>query len=205
MRRMLRRPLRPRPYPYPYLYPYPYPMNQQTLLPADVCIEALVIAGGNTYLAAERLFGNAPEAVANLVASIAQDPLAQESLNAQLRTLTTLRAFDALTQTSLLLPAVLSELEAPDFVKFHASLLKQVSDLTSAQINQPNPADAITRLIQALPPDARRAFLTLVTTSDDSISDTVGRHEFALDGSADPTTANDVQPDSSTGSEDEAA
>src|SRR6266851_3599308 len=66
------------------------PTSTQTILPAMIAVDALVAAEGNSRLAAERL-GVTPQI---LVASIAQDPSAQESLNAQLRTFTTLHTFD---------------------------------------------------------------------------------------------------------------
>lgn len=135
----------------------------QTLLPAETCIEALVVAGGNTALAAERLFGaDNPNAVAYLTASIAQDPLAQENLNAQLRALSTLAAFDALNQARALLPAYVTDLEPQDFVKYFSGLLTQLQNFTAASASPATPQDAMQRLILALPPEARRAFLTLV-------------------------------------------
>src|SRR6266568_3834914 len=109
-------------------------LDQQTLLPAETCIEALVQAGGNTALAAERLFGppdHCPNAIAYLTASIAQDPTAQDSLNAQLRTLTTLQAFDTLNAAKALIDANLIDLEPADFVKFYTALVQQVAALTA--------------------------------------------------------------------------
>ena len=172
----------------------------QTLLPADLCVEALVIAGGNTHLAAERLFGSTPDAVANLLASIAQDPMAQNSLNTQLRTLTTLRAFDALTQAQNLLPTFMADMEAADFAKFYTSLIKNVTDLaTSAPVT--DPSDMMQRLVQALPPDARRAFLTLVSPqpslSETTITiehDAAGDDAIESKGSAAFPDAIDVEP-----------
>lgn len=165
---------------------------------ADECIEQLIMAGGNTHLAAERLFPGDPNAVASLVASIAQDPLAQDNLNAQLRTLTTLRAFDALTQAQVLLPAALTDLEGADFVKFYTALLKNVSELATPPTTPTNPADAINRLLQVLPPEGRRAFLTLVgtpsSTPTPSETGTAGSHELGAGESADLLRPSDVQP-----------
>ena len=153
---------------------------------ADECVEALIKAGGNTALAAERMFGDDPNAIPSLIASIAQDPLAQESLNAQLRTLTTLRAFDALTQAQVLLPSILTDLEAADFVRFYTQLIKNVSDLATASATPAQPSDAISKLLEALPPEGRRAFMALVATGSDT---TGGNAAPALrDGSAEPST-----------------
>lgn len=164
---------------------------------ADECIEQLIMAGGNTHLAAERLFPGDPNAVASLVASIAQDPLAQDNLNAQLRTLTTLRAFDALTQAQFLLPTALTDLEAADFAKFYTALLKNVSELATPPTTPTNPADAINRLLQVLPPEGRRAFLTLVGNPTPSIATetgAAGSHELGAGESADLPRPSDVQP-----------
>lgn len=130
------------------------------LLPADVCIQELIRSGGNTHLAAERLFGSSPTATADLIASIAQDPLAQQNLNAQLRTLTTLRAFDALTKAHNLLDAQLLDMEPADFVKFYTSMIKQIAELADTA-TPADPGDTLVKLLQVLPPEARRAFITL--------------------------------------------
>ena len=135
-------------------------MSQTSLLPADICIQELIRSGGNTHLAAERLFGSSPTAVADLIASIAQDPLAQQNLNAQLRTLTTLRAFDALTKAHNLLDAHLVEMEPADFVKFYTQLTKQIAEMADSAPS-PDPGDTLVKLLQVLSPEARRAFITL--------------------------------------------
>lgn len=136
-------------------------MYQTPLLPADVCIEELVKAGGNVHLAAERLFGNVPNAEASLIASIAQDPLAQSRLNAQLATLTTLRAFDALTVAQNLLPAYMADLEPQDFTKFYIQLIQSVTKLTEASAQPADASSVVTHVLQSLSPEARRAFITL--------------------------------------------
>lgn len=135
--------------------------HSQTLLPAEQCIEALIVAGGNTHLAAERLFGTDPNATALLTASIAQDPLALESLNAQLRTLTTLQAFDAMHQARNLLPMAISELEPKDFVRYYTQLVTTMREFTEPVATPTAPGDSLVKLLNLLPPEARRAFLTL--------------------------------------------
>lgn len=155
--------------------------NQQTLLPADICIEALVVAGGNTHLAAERLFGHNPNATAWLVASIAQDPLAQESLNAQLRTLTTLQAFDSLSAAKALLDVVLTDLDPADFTKFYTTLLTQITSLTAPPPSgRALDASQLAELLMSrMPPNVRRRFLELVESP-------------AADPSAPPPLENDA-------------
>lgn len=144
--------------------PHPLaPPDQQTLLPADICIEALVTAGGNTRLAAERLFGQSAHATAYLVASIAQDPLAQENLNAQLRTLTTLQAFDSLNAAKALLDIVLTDLDPADFAKFYSALLTQVTALTAPTSTRALDASQLAELLMSrMPPHFRTRFLELV-------------------------------------------
>lgn len=149
------------------LAPQPPPLqghDQQTLLPADICIEALVQAGGNTHLAAERLFGQNPNATAWLVASIAQDPLAQDTLNAQLRTLTTLQAFDSLNSAKALLDVVLTDLDPEDFTKFYSALLAQIAQLTapSTTARSLDASQLAELLMSRMPPHVRRRFLELV-------------------------------------------
>jgi hypothetical protein len=158
------------PLPSPLLrpFPFPFPLNppshtpQQTLLPAETCIEALIVAGGNVHLAAERLFGVGSHGPAMLTASIAQDPLAIESLQTQLRTLTMLQAFDALHEARTLLPTVLSELEPKDFANYYLKLVDHMREFTTPDAGPATPQDALARLINMLPPAARRAFMTLV-------------------------------------------
>lgn len=142
------------------------PTSQQTLLPAELCVEALVVAGGNVALAAERLFGVQPNATAYLMASIAQDPMASENLNSQLRTLTTLKTFDALNQVMLYLPTVMHEMEPAEFGRLFGDILKHMSTLTLSTQRQNDPADALQRLLNTLPPTARRALVTLISEPD---------------------------------------
>lgn len=143
------------------------PPNQQTLLPAEDCVEALVVAGGNVALAAERLFGNQPNATAYLMASIAQDPMASENLNNQLRTLTTLKTFDVLNQITLMLPTVMTDMEPAEFGRLFGDVLKHLSTLTTQSTRQNDPADALQRLMNTLPPTARRALVTLISEPED--------------------------------------
>lgn len=151
------------------MFAQPY-QSQQTLLPAEICIEAVIQAGGNTRLAAERLFGPAsPNALANLTASIAQDPLAIGRLNEQLRTLTMLQAFDSLNATKVGLDNMIAELKPAEYVKFYLALTTVVTQLTAAPppsiangSASANPALIAEQLLNQLPPQARRAFMTLV-------------------------------------------
>lgn len=137
--------------------------GQQTLRPAEECVEALVVSGGNVHLAAERLFGTHPSATAWLMASIAQDPMAQSQLNAQLRTLTTLKTFDAFNTVVALLPTVIADMEPAEFTKLFGDILKHMTALTATTQAQQDPGDALTRLMQTLPPNARRALITLIS------------------------------------------
>lgn len=131
------------------------------------------MAGGNVHLAAERLFGTTPTATALLTASIAQDPLALESLNAQLRTLTMLQVFDSMHEAKVLMPTVLQAMEPADFAKYYLKLVDNIQKLTEPTEAPSTPADALARVINLLPPIARRAFMTLVesgsTTTDPSL------------------------------------
>lgn len=126
-----------------------------------------MVAGGNVALAAERLFGpTTPNATAYLMASIAQDPMAQENLNGQLRTLTTLKTFDALNQVMLYLPNVMHDMEPAEFGRLFGDILKHMSTLTTPNARQNDPADALQRLLNTLPPTARRALVTLISEPD---------------------------------------
>lgn len=176
--------------------------HSQNLLPAEQCIEALIIAGGNVHLAAERLFGPGANGPAMLTASIAQDPLALESLNAQLRTLTTLQAFDALHEARVLLPSVLAELEPKDFANYYLKLVQSMREFTEPSDAPTSPGDALARLINLLPPDARRAFMVLVDTvpsaSDGELalgdgSGATESHELERTEDAASSSPNDVQ------------
>jgi len=148
----------------------PHQQQQQTILPAETCIEAVIQAGGNTRLAAERLFPRQNNALANLTASIAQDPLATSRLNDQLRTLVTLQAFDTLNATKVGLDMMIAELKPTEYVKFYLALTTVVTSLTApfanaanaADVQAANPALIAEQLLKLLPPQARRAFMTLV-------------------------------------------
>lgn len=187
--------------------------SRHQLLPAEDCIEALIVAGGNVHLAAERLFGPGSHGPALLTASIAQDPLAIQALNAQLRTLTTLQAFDALHEARVLLPAVLQELEPKDFANYYLKLVQSMREFTEPTDAPATPGDALARLINMLPPDARRAFMVLVDTPPPTLvgelalgegEGAAGSHELDAMEGADSTASSVVQPTSHE-SESEAA
>jgi hypothetical protein len=169
--------------------------HSQTLLPAEQCIEALIVAGGNTRLAAERLFGNTPNATALLTASIAQDPLAVDNLNAQLRTLTTLQAYDALHEARALMPMTLAELEPKDLANYYIKIMDHVREFTEPADAPSSPGDAIAKLLNMLPPEARRAFMTLVGDANDPTQP--NRSSRALDV---PSNRSDPAPFEGVGS-----
>lgn len=130
--------------------------SQQTLLPADICVDALVQAEGNSHLAAEKL-GVTTQI---LIASIAQDPSAQASLNAQLRTLTTLMTFDTLRLSKAVVGEMMSEMEPADFAKFFTSLIQQTAALTDSHESTTN-VNVTEIMLKMVPPAVRQAILTL--------------------------------------------
>lgn len=130
--------------------------DQQTLLPASTCVDALVAAEGNSALAAERL--GVPTQV--LIASIAQDPSAQASLNAQLRTLTTLMTFDTLRLSNAIVGEMMQGMEPADFAKFYTNLIQQTAALTDSHETTTN-VNVTEIMLKMLPPEVRSAVLTL--------------------------------------------
>lgn len=132
----------------------PSPYDQQTLLPADMCVDALVAAEGNSNLAAERLHIT-PQV---LVASIAQDPSAQASLNSQLRTLTTLMTFDTMRLAQAVVGEMMSNMEPGEFAKFFTDLTRQVTALTDSHETTQN-INVSEVALKMLPPHVRAAVL----------------------------------------------
>lgn len=127
------------------------------LLPAQEAVDALIAAEGNSHLAAERL-GVTTQV---LVASIAQDSTAQSSLNAQLRTLTTLQAFDTLRSAKAISDQMIADLDPADFVKFYAAMVKEVASLTDDHTSTQN-INVTEVVLRMLPPEARSAMLALI-------------------------------------------
>lgn len=127
------------------------------LLPAQICVDALVAAEGNSKLAAERL--HVPQHV--LVASIAADPTAQSNLNAQLRALTTLTTFDTLRAAKAMVDAMIPEMDPADFAKFYVQLVQQVGTLTDTHESTTN-VNITEVVLKMLPPNARDALMRIV-------------------------------------------
>lgn len=132
-------------------------INGQMILPAHICVEELVKAEGNSALAAERLGVSA----ATLVASIAQDPTAASALNSQLRTLTTLMAFDTLRSAKALMDGMLVDMDPGDFARFFGSMIQTVNSLTT-EANPTQDINVQEAILNKLPPAERRALLTLM-------------------------------------------
>lgn len=132
-----------------------------TLLPAQICVDALVAAEGNMNLAAERLGVKQH----TLVASIAADPTAQSNLNAQLRALTTLHTFDSLRLAKVLIGDMMAEMEPDTFAKFYVQLVQQVGTLTDDKTSTQN-INITEVVMKMLPPNARDALMRLVSAAD---------------------------------------
>lgn len=128
------------------------------LIPAQDAVDALIAADGNLHLAAERL--HVPHST--LVASIAADPSAQASLNAQLRALTTLHTFDTLRLAKVIVEQQMAEMDPADFARFYTQLVQQVSSLTDPHETTQN-VNITEVVLKMLPPDAREALLKLVS------------------------------------------
>lgn len=135
------------------------PTSQQTLLPAQTCVDALVQYGGNIHLAAEKL--HTTESI--MTASIAADPVAHQSLTAQLRTMSTLMTFDMLRTAKVMMDSVMTELEPQDFMKFYLKLMDTFNAAT-APSQSGNPTTNINiqeHVISMLPPHVRQALVAL--------------------------------------------
>lgn len=131
--------------------------SSQTILPAQTAVDALIAAEGNMHLAAERL--QVPQHV--LVASIAQDPTAQASLNSQLRALATLHTFDTLRAAKVLVESMMVDMEPADFAKFYNSLVQQVATLTDSHESTHN-INVTEVMMKMLPPHVRDAFTRII-------------------------------------------
>jgi hypothetical protein len=153
-----------------------YPLDQQTLIDADTAVEALIRAEGNVNLAAEHL--HVPREV--ITASIAINPGAQESLNMQLRTLTTLYAFDTLRSVKALMDQTVVDLDPADRARLYRELTQVVRELTApTQTNSANPATLAEIALRMLPPEARKAVIALAQSSDSSPATSVAEEEEA--------------------------
>lgn len=128
---------------------------------AQRAIDALIALEGDKFAAAERL-GISP---GQLVAAIAADPQAPITLNAQLRTLATLKAFQSLHLASVVLDASLGELEPRDLVKLVSSLSDQLQRFTDDKTSTQN-VNITEVALRMLPVGVREAMLTLVSGGD---------------------------------------
>lgn len=162
----------------------PHYPSQQTLLPASTCVDALVAAEGNSALAAERL--GVPTQV--LIASIAQDPSAQASLNAQLRTLTTLMTFDTLRLSNAIVGEMMQGMEPADFAKFYTNLIQQTAALTDSHETTTN-VNVTEIMLKMLPPEVRSAVLTLRGPDASTARDATGGTRNPLDDDDDAESA----------------
>jgi len=133
------------------------PRDQQTIIPSTTCVDAIVAAGGDVALAAERLHIDSTV----IIASIASDPTAPPRLAAQLRTLSILHMYDTFRKTKLLMDASLPELEAPDMAKFYSDMAKQVATITDDKTNTTN-LNVYQEVAASLPPAARHALSEIV-------------------------------------------
>lgn len=108
-------------------------------------------------LAAERLHVGQH----TLVASIAADPTAQSSLNAQLRALTTLHTFDTLRLAKVLVQEMMANMEPDAFARFYTQLVAQTAALTDSHETTSN-INITEVVLKMLPPNAREALLAIV-------------------------------------------
>lgn len=130
--------------------------SQQTMLPSMMCVDALVAAAGNVRMAAEQL-GVKPE---TLIASIAQDPAAEATLNAQLRTLTSLHTFDTFRMAKMLIDNAMTDMEPKDLARFFSDLARQISEITDNKTTTHN-VNIAEYVMRSLSPEARDALMAL--------------------------------------------
>jgi len=145
----------------------PASLNQQTLIDSTTAVDVLVRAEGNVHLAAENL-GLTPQII---IASIARDPAAQESLNLQLRTLATLQTYEIFRMTAHLMEETLEELSADERAKFFKDIAKIVATGTAPPATNAQPPDMLGEMLRRLPPEVRQALFTLAPGAAPDVSD----------------------------------
>ena len=125
---------------------------------STLAIDALIQANGDTRLAAEALHISRQ----TLIATITADPMAQETLLAQLRTLTLLGTFEIFDQTKLVYLSQLADMEPKDVAKTLTAIAALLTQLTQNPTQSLNANVNITEVVlRMLPPDARQALQTL--------------------------------------------
>lgn len=131
-------------------------MTPAPLLDSQLCIDALVAHAGNTAAAAESLGVQTH----TLVASIAQDPQAEEILNRQLRMLATLHTFDTFRAAKLLVDGAMVDMEPRDLARFFADMSRQIAESTDTKTSTTN-INIAEHVVRSLSPEAREALLAL--------------------------------------------
>lgn len=133
-------------------------------LTSTIAVDALIGANGDADLAAERL--HVPKQV--LIAAIAADPLAHDSLAKQLRTLALLGTYEMLDLSRVAYTASIPELEPKQLARTVIALAALVAQLTDThtQTSNVNITEVVLRM---LPPDAREALKLLAQNPNPTI------------------------------------
>lgn len=148
-------------------------------LDSNNAIGLLIAASGNARLAAVRASEQLKRTVtdAEILTVVAADPNAQAVLAAQIRLFMMLHALDAFKKTHMTYLEALADLKGKDAAKAYTDLFNNLSVLTAAptvasssnpnqDASMPDPNNAFTQVIEALPADVADAVRFFIANPD---------------------------------------
>ena len=141
---------------------------QQLATPLDPreCADALIAAGGNRSLAAERLnrlYQLPPHTIvpSSLTGAIASDAEASDMVARHLRTVMMFDAYDMLAKVALAVQGTLETIEPKDAVRAYEAITRLLTELTDNKTTTTN-LNITQVAMNMLPPHVRSAVLALV-------------------------------------------
>lgn len=147
-------------------------MTQQEMstLTAAEALAALMRAGGNQRLAAEKLGVNTAE----LISAIASDPGAINTAQSYAKTLLVLQTLDNMQLAGDAFRAALTEMDPKDVGRSYTDIAKLLADLTDDKTSTLN-INQTELVMRLLPSDVKDAVLRVVQQGDDMLEDETNR------------------------------
>lgn len=164
--------------PSPYSQP---PYNLQTIIPdCTPYIAALVTANGNIHLACEQL----GITTAQFLLAVASDPNSEMILQRQLRTYSSILAFQMVGESMFVLQQKLHELEPRDAAKNFTTILNSIEVLTRNHRDVTN-VNVFEAAMRNVPAHIRDALQVLAAVKSQQAETSLGSNDYNDDGSSD--------------------